>query len=313
MSNFPLVTLLESVLGKGQTKGNDNIAFHCPFPFCSGHHKKKLEVNTQSQHWHCWVCNARGRKLPILFRRLHADRGKISQLINLLEDVELRPRKTTTDTPVLQLPEKFRPLWVFDKTSPEYRNAVHYLYKKRNITIEDILKYRIGYCRSGEYAGKIVIPSFDANGSLNYFVSRAYYESDDWKHKNPNASKDIIGFELHINWDMPIVLVEGAFDAIAIKRNAIPLYGKTIPDILKKRIIERKVKTIYICLDSDAKKQALETAEYFMVNGVDVYLVDLPNDKDPAELGFETIQKLINDTILLSSDKLMEQKILCSL
>ena len=50
-----------------------------------------------------------------------------------------------------------------------------------------------------------------------------------------------------------------------------------------------------------------------MVNGVDVYLVDLPNDKDPAELGFETIQKLINDTILLSSDKLMEQKILCSL
>lgn len=310
MSNFPIVTLLETVLGKGQLKGNDNVAFHCPF--CN-HHKKKLEVNTRSQHWHCWVCNAAGRKLPILFKRLNVERSKISQLIKLIDDVELRPRKTTTDTPVLHLPEKFRPLWVFDKTSPEYRNAVHYLYKKRNVTIEDILKYRIGYCRSGEYKGKIVIPSFDANGSLNYFVSRAYYDDDAWKHKNPNASKDIIGFELHVNWEMPIILVEGAFDAIAIKRNAIPLFGKTIPDILKKRIIERNVKTIYICLDNDAKKQALETAEYFMANGLDVYLVDLPNDKDPAELGFEKMQELINDTTLLSSDKLMEQKILCSL
>ena len=310
MSNFPVVTLLETVLGKGNIKSNNNVAFNCPF--CN-HYKKKLEVNTASQHWHCWVCNAAGRKLPILFKRLNVDRGKISQLIKLLDDIEYRPKKTTTDTPVLHLPEKFRPLWILDNTSPEFRNAIYYLYKKRNITIEDILKYKIGYCRSGEYRGKIIIPSFDANGSLNYFVSRAYYEDDQWKHKNPNVSKDIIGFELHINWNMPIVLVEGAFDAIAVKRNAIPLFGKTIPDILKKRIIEHKVKTIYICLDSDAKKQALDTAEYFMTNGIDVYLVDLPDDKDPAELGFRYIQELINRTELLSSEKLMEQKILCSI
>ena len=80
--------------------------------------------------------------------------------------------------------------------------------------------------------------------SLNYFVARAYYEEDKWKHKNPPTSKDIVGFELHVNWDMPIVLVEGAFDAIAIKRNAIPLFGKTISNTLKKRIVEKGVKQI---------------------------------------------------------------------
>ena len=58
--------------------------------------------------------------------------------------------------------------------------------------------------------------------------------------KNPQVSKDIVGFELHINWNYPVCLVEGAFDAIAIKRNAIPLFGKTIPDQLKHRIIENK-------------------------------------------------------------------------
>ena len=78
MSNFPIVTLLESVLGKGRIKANNNVAFHCPF--CH-HHKPKLEVNTQSQHWHCWVCNAAGRKLPILFRRLSGILKKL-QLIH---------------------------------------------------------------------------------------------------------------------------------------------------------------------------------------------------------------------------------------
>ena len=308
MSKFSIITLLESVLGKGKINSNDNVAFHCPF--CH-HNKKKLECNIVTQYWHCWVCNAAGRKLAVLFRKLNVQREKIAKLINLLDDVEYKPTKTTTDTPVLQLPEGYRPLWILQEMSPEYRNAIYYL-KKRNITIHDILKYRIGYCRKGPYKGKIIIPSYDANGSLNYFVARAYYEEDKFKHKNPPASKDIVGFELHINWNMPIVLVEGAFDAIAIKRNAIPLFGKTISNTLKKRIVEKGVKEIYICLDKDARKQALEAAEYFMANGITVYFVDL-TEKDPSELGFEKIISQIQSTEILSSEKLMEQKILCTI
>ena len=308
MSKFSIITLLESVLGKGKINSNDNVAFHCPF--CH-HNKKKLECNIVTQYWHCWVCNAAGRKLAVLFRKLNVQREKIAKLINLLDDVEYKPTKTTTDTPVLQLPEGYRPLWILQEMSPEYRNAIYYL-KKRNITIHDILKYRIGYCRKGPYKGKIIIPSYDANGSLNYFVARAYYEEDKFKHKNPPASKDIVGFELHINWNMPIVLVEGAFDAIAIKRNAIPLFGKTISNTLKKRIVEKGVKEIYICLDKDARKQALEAAEYFMANGITVYFVDL-TEKDPSELGFKKIISQIQSTEILSSEKLMEQKILCTI
>ena len=308
MSKFSVITLLESVLGKGKINANDNIAFHCPF--CH-HNKKKMEINIVTQYWHCWVCNAAGRKLTVLFRKLNVQREKISKLVKLIDDVEYKPTKTTTDTPVLQLPEGYRPLWKLQEMSPEYRNAVHYL-KGRNITIHDILKYRIGYCRKGPYKGKIIIPSYDANGSLNYFVARAYYTEDKFKHKNPPASKDIVGFELHINWKMPIILVEGAFDAIAIKRNCIPLFGKTISNTLKKRIVEKGVKDIYICLDLDARKQALETAEYFMSNGLNVYFVDITG-KDPSELGFEKIKRILELTTRMSSEQLMEQKILCAL
>ena len=188
MSKFSIITLLESVLGKGKINANDNVAFHCPF--CH-HNKKKMEVNIVTQYWHCWVCNAAGRKLAVLFRKLNVQREKISKLISLLDDVEYKPTKTTTDTPGLQLPEGYRPLWQLDELSPEYRNAIYYL-KNRGINIYDILKYRIGYCRKGPYKGKIIIPSYDANGSLNYFVARAYYEEDKFKHKNPPASKDIV-------------------------------------------------------------------------------------------------------------------------
>jgi hypothetical protein len=84
-------------------------------------------------------------------------------------------------------------------------------------------------------------------GQLNYFVSRAFYQADWQKHKNPRVSKDIIGFEMMINWNEPVVLCEGAFDAIAIKRNALPLFGKIIQLALKKKI-NRKTSTRHIHL-----------------------------------------------------------------
>jgi len=304
MIKLELLTLIESILNKGKVQNKGNVAFHCPF--CS-HHKKKLEVNLTSQHWHCWICNAKGRKLITLFKKLNVERYKINKLFELINETDYQVNKKTVDTRILHYPIDAKPLWKINNT-PDYRNAIYYL-KNRNIGIFDILKYQISYCETGEYSGKIIIPSFDSNGELNYFVARAFYEDDVIKHKNPYVSKDIIGFELFINWNLPIVLVEGAFDAITVKRNCIPLFGKTISNKLKQKIIEKNVKEIYICLDEDAKKQALETAQYFMSNGINVYFVDL-KEKDPNEIGFPKIIEQIELTEQLSPSSLMEYQIL---
>ena len=308
MKHHSIATFLETLLGKSKHTTDSNIAFTCPF--CN-HHKPKLEINIDSQHWHCWVCNTAGRKLTTLLRKLNVSRDKISRLSELLDEQPYYTKKTPTNVQQVELPAEFKPLWKINDISPEFRNAVMYL-RRRGITISDILRYRIGYCETGQYGKKIIIPSYDADGNLNYFVSRAYYSSDNIKHKNPRVSKDIIGFELHINWQLPIVLVEGAFDAIAVRRNAIPLFGKTISNALKHAVIKNNVKDIYVCLDRDARVQAISTVEYFLSNGINVYFVDM-NEKDPSELGFEKIIQLINITPAMDTNRLVEEKILCML
>ena len=60
---------------------------------------------------------------------------------------------------------------------------------------------------------------------------------------------------------IPIILCEGLFDAMAIKRNAIPLLGKNIQSNLMKKIVTSVVNKIYIALDRDAIKQALNFCE----------------------------------------------------
>ena len=313
MLNTKLTQLLESVLGKGKVTNKGNIAHHCPF--CQSP-RKKMEVQTITNDkgenpWHCWVCNKSGKKLSTLFKSLNVSRDKLTELYNLLN---IQPKYSSREigslhssTTVLDLPKEYIPLYRHSD-SIEYKNAIHYLRSKRKITLAEIVKYGIGYCETGEYAKKIIIPSYDETGKLNYFVGRAYYEAESFKHKNPDVSKNCVGFELFINWSLPIVLVEGSFDAIAVRRNAIPLFGKTISEDLRKKIIENKVEKLYICLDKDAQKQALEHAEYFMNNGVEVYFVDL-QEKDPAEIGFEKMCKLIKDTPPLTFSKFIEYKL----
>jgi len=307
MKNLKLLQLLESVLGKGKPTSGDNVAFFSPFV---SHYKPKLEINIQTNHngenvWHCWISDKKGRSINTLFRQLNLPKEKFEQLSKIIETSKYRNTKTEDVKVTLQLPEEYRALWI-KKNTPDYKNAIHYL-TNRGITAFDILKYRIGYCEQGEYSGKIIIPSYDADGQLNYFVSRAFYRADTQKHKNPKISKDIIGFDLTINWSQPIVLCEGAFDAIAVKRNAIPLFGKIIQPALQRKIIEKRVRDIYICLDADALRKAIQIAERFMAEGLNVYFIEL-QDKDAADLGFQQINQIIQDTDVLTFERLMQLK-----
>jgi hypothetical protein len=154
----------------------------------------------------------------------------------------------------------------------------------------------------------IVIPSYSSEGKLNYFVARNFDPNSPVKYRNPSVNKNIVPFELFVNWASPLVLCEGPFDALAIKRNAIPLLGKHLQDNLMKKIVTSTVKQIYIALDKDAMKDALRFAELLLNEGKEVYLVDL-DEKDPSEMGFDNFTNLIQNTYPLTTYDLMAKKI----
>ena len=303
MVNELLVNLVNSVLGTGKRTARGNQAYHCPF--CH-HSKPKLEVNfTENKQgnnpWNCWVCGKKGKKISTLFKQIEVSPEIFAQLKPLVKsgsDVE-----EIIISNLVELPKEFKP---FDNSIIS-RHALAYL-KKRNLTKSDILKYNIGYCDYGLYKNMVIIPSYDNTGKLNYFTARSFEKDPYIKYRNPEVSRDIIPFELFINWDLPIILCEGPFDAIAIKRNAIPLFGKNLQPSLMKKIVTSKVQKIYIALDNDAIKKALEFCELLLNEGKEVYLVELKG-KDPSEMGFEHFTKLIQTTSPLTNYKLMEKKL----
>tara|TARA_R110000744_G_scaffold313287_1_gene420526 strand:- start:216 stop:1145 length:930 start_codon:yes stop_codon:yes gene_type:complete len=306
MINELLVNLVNSVLGTGKRTARGNQAYSCPF--CN-HSKPKLEVNFSENKkgfnpWHCWVCGKKGTRISTLFKQLKPPSDKFEELYKLV--AEEKEYESSVKIQNLKLPENFLPI-TENMTGLTGRKAWNYI-KNRGITIDDIIKYGLGYCEYGPYSNMIIIPSYDESGKLNYFTGRSFEKEPFRKYKNPEASRNIIPFELFINWDLPLVLCEGPFDAIAIKRNAIPLLGSNVQGSLMKKIVTSTVKKIYIALDSDALKKSIKYAEEFINEGKEVYMVELQG-KDPSEMGFNDFTKLIQTTIPLTQYDLMEKKL----
>ena len=305
MNQNKIVNLLNRVLNSNGTKLKKLDEYMYWSPFIS-HHKPKLQINVRTQKWHCWVSNVGGRTLFQLLKKVSASNQHFDELRELVGDSPRYKRKTDTKLKkVVQLPNEYKPLWNGEDSIVK-RHALSYLYK-RGITDSDILKYNIGYCDEGMYSNRIIIPSYDSDGQLNFFVGRDFYSSK-MKYRNCTTTKDIIGFDLFINWDEPIILCEGVFDAMAFKRNAIPLFGKTVMNKLQKKIIEKKVKTIYLALDNDAIKDAIKISDNFINNGVNVKLMKF-EEKDPSEIGFENLLYLINRTEQTKFSDLMRLKL----
>ena len=300
-----VITILDTTLGVGSSlKGNEQV-HHCPF--CH-HHKKKLQVNLDTQQWHCWVCNSKGRSISSLLRKLNVDKRDLDRLHKIYGD---EPAYSPTEEYVikLQLPKEFKQLYFKPSGlfNPIYNKAVHYL-TQRGITDSEIVKYNIGYCEDGLYSGRIIIPSYDESGELNYFIARSFYEDEKMKYKNPPVNRDVIVFENQINWNEPITLVEGAFDAFSVKRNVIPLLGKFLLSKLKNKIFEKGVKEITIILDSDAIEDSTKHSEWFMKNGIKVKNI-IPTGKDAGELGYERVNQLIKTTTETGWDDLVLAKL----
>lgn len=275
---YSIDSLLKEVLGVGDLKSKGNKAYYCPF--CN-HPKKKLEVHPDSGRWNCWVCNTRGLSIYSLLKKLNVDKKYFNALDQFSTYSYVKIPNTGNGT--VSLPKDFTPLYKPFPNSFESRKAFSYLLS-RGVTEDLIKKYKIGYCPIGDYQQRLIIPSYDNNGRLNFFVSRAYRDNTNSPYRNPNVSRDIVFFESYINFNEDITLTEAVFDAITLGKNTIPLLGKFMSKKLKNRIIKGSCSRVFICLDPDAYKDALKLAKWLLSVGKVPIIMHL-EDKDPNEIG----------------------------
>ncbi len=293
--------ILEDIFGeyKNHNDYRCQVSFDCPV--CSydikgldqGDGKGNLEINYKYGVYKCWVCaethDTHGSIYKLIKKYGNPKQLKKFLLLKPEENEDSRNRVYKT----VKLPKEFvafKDASFGMKLTPTYKQAYNYI-KSRNITDLMLQIYNIGYCASGVYENRIIIPSYDENKHLNYFIARSFLTKTKMKYKNPEAQKEIIIFNEHlIDWDKTIYIVEGAFDSIFIP-NAIPMLGKFMSDHLFMTLYE-KAKKIIIVLDPDAWNDAERL--YHKINCGKlmgkVWIVKLEGNKDIADL-----QGKIND------------------
>ena len=275
-----------------------------------GDGKGNLEINYKFGVFKCWACqdtNNMHGKLPMLIKRYGNKRllGEFKELNLEFNDIEDKEKKIS-----IALPNEYRKLSSVIKKDNDYKIAKKYL-EKRGITDEIIEKYDIGYATYGNYKNRIIIPSYNSFGNVNYFIARWYHNNyTKLKYLNPDAEKsEIIFNEAKLNFDSNIYLVEGVFDHIVIP-NSVPLLGKHISENLLHLLHDKAAGEIIVVFDGDAYNDAKKL--YQRLNFGDLYgrikIVKCPSDYDPSKiyelLGNKGIVKL-----LMTANKLKEYEL----
>jgi len=289
--------IIKNIFGDIKNYGQEQLQVNCPKcqerdGLLNPDGKYNLEINTAKRVFHCWKCQDPPFKgtLGKLVRKYgtKADYQIYLDYAQLFDDFSPKTESNYEDI-IITLPKEMIPFSSMDENNIEHLKAINYLILERGMTKETILKYRLGFCTEGYYGGRIIIPSFDKDGEVNYFQSRAYRKGLKPKMLNPKLNKKkVIVNEGLLNWDSTIYIVEGGFDYLSIPFNSTPLLGKTLGDALYRKLKEEKPNVVII-LDPDAFKDALEI--FYTINsiyaGIDqdkVRIVKLKGENDIDEI-----------------------------
>jgi len=297
--------IIENSIGSPRRENECWMEYNCPY--CAlekgveSDGKYNLAVNygedmKTKPFFHCWRCNTSGK-----LSKLIKDFGSQNDLLRYYN--ELKNIKNSLLYRVdfggdfnnfqientIELPTDFRFLRFDDKYA---KDAIEYL-KKRNIGKFFIQRYNIGYVpywsKDENMRNRIVIPSYDEYGELNYYVARDYTGKRLYrKYNNPDIKKTMFVFnEDKVNWYEDVTLVEGAFDHMVIP-NSIPLLGKTLKrDYATFNAIVNKAKVnVNVLLDDDAIEDAKKI--YRLLDSTKlkdrVRIIKCPNGYDASDI-----------------------------
>jgi len=272
------IKFIEKICGPGLLSSDGkNLYVGCPF--CeAGFRKKKLAIKTDDDKWHCWICGKKGINLvPIIKKNkpyLLKD-YKHNDISIVEEDEEER----------ISFPEGYILLSDFSKNNRDINDVRNYC-KFRGLKIQDFWRFRLGTCTKGKYRRRVIVPSFDNEGNINYYVARSIDSNQIPKYRNAKAHRNNVIFnEINLNWNEPITIVEGPFDLMKCDWNSTCLLGSLLSQksMLFKKIIENKSE-ILLGLDEDAIKKTHSIAKSLSYYDCKVKIIPTNNITDIGSL-----------------------------
>lgn len=277
-----IVSFLEKALDAPK-KNWDSLTeyeFNCPSDKCShDHNKYNLFYNTKKNKFQCFKCGYRGNISDLL--KKYGNDDDYDLISAIVQDIkkEVKKEELLDRKSELVLPEGFIPLVNGDKENSHYKNAIKYL-ESRGIGEKEIKKFKLGFATKGRYRFRIIVPSYDKIGKLNYYDCRSFYPNIQPNYLKPDKEIvkkfDIIFNESNVSFYSPIYLVEGVFDMFPVF-NCVPMLGKIINNVLLEKIIEHRTPVV-LCLDEDAISDVIKLFEKLNGHGVDVYWCPIKDD-----------------------------------
>jgi DNA primase len=305
------IDLLRKLLGTPDVdRRGINIQFWCPFCKDDNPKKRKLAVRIEDGAAHCWVCGWRTRNIA----RIASFVG-MREILPELEKIYGEVKHDISEPEVvkeLSLPSNFELIGEIlnnGTNNTDYNTCIEYL-AERGITENVAWAFRLGVANDVDNRRRIIIPSFDFDGKLNYFTARS--ASNEWpKYLNPEADRRSVVFnEIDIDWSRELVIVEGPFDLLSCYgMNATCALGSWLDEryALFKKIVLHNTPVV-LCFDPDASTKQNKVANLLLSYGISVKTIswqDQPSDADPGKLGSAFKLLVSNAHTLTKTDTFM--------
>ena len=251
---------------------------HICCPVC-GEHRYRLYIGLNNGLLYCHNCGFKGSVINLIqyvqgisYTRamgvFNDVKGSLILPQNVRQSLEYKLLGTyKVIKRAIPLPEECQDLGTSQQILA--KKAIKYL-QSRAITPAQIHKYKMGFCALGKYAGRVIIPIYEAD-ELKFWVARAISPKAKLKEKSPsNAEYQYGKSEVIFNIDRAAreyhsaVISEGIFDALSWGDIGVSLLGKSLYDEQLRILLEYKSllrEGIYIALDADAIDSALNIAQ----------------------------------------------------
>jgi len=186
------------------------------------------------------------------------------------------------------------------------KKAIKYL-EGRGFDIEMLMRMEFGYCATGRYANRIIVPTFE-EGRLVYWQARDFTGTADPKKKILNPPMDDFPngkSEVIFNYDgvetLPLVVITESWgSALGVGAQAVGINGQRLSARQLSKLVQLDASIFVVLLDPGAERFTWEIAE--QLSAYKTTLLSFLTTGDPNEVTKKVLNESFRNAITYSKE-----------